>query len=536
MASTPAEDGLARASTRSRVSGALLGPRAARRLTLTHALDDVADSLINLSLVGSLFFSVSLEASRSRILLYLVLTAAPLALVAPIVGPLLDRLRAGYRSVVLTSQLARVLLALGLASSLLSLAFYPLVFGVLLARKAYALAKTAMLAQLVTERDDLVVASGHLARTGTVTGGLGTALGGVMIATVGVVWLPVVAAVVYLLAALATIRIPRVEQRRTVAAAVVRAETPPEVRQARTGVAALRAAAGALTFLLALAIKRGGGDEWIFAAALVGAGVGVFLGTLVSPRLHRRLASDRVVLLALMVPGVVSAFGVLTIGSLSIVAIAFTIGLAGSVASRSMDALYGRVPDLVRGRVIARTELGFQTANLGGAIIAVSTAPSPRMGFAVVAVVLLIAGVGTASTMRVSLRHEAGRWLLGGPAATPIVDLPDAILAEALQLAERGECRLAIVLADSAVRVADARSVCAVAPSDAWCAFSDAVDGVVTGRVDPDAALAVAVVQQAATEVAVLVAQTSGSASGSASAEGVDTCSGSPDTTQPSST
>ena len=41
-------------------------------------------------------------------------------------------------------------------------------------------------------------------------------------------------------------------------------------------VAGTRAAAGALTFLLALTIKRGGGDKWIFVAALVAAGVGTF--------------------------------------------------------------------------------------------------------------------------------------------------------------------------------------------------------------------------------------------------------------------
>ena len=31
-----------------------------------------------------------------------------------------------------------------------------------------------------------------------------------------------------------------------------------------------------ITFLLALAIKRGGGDEWIYALALVAAGFGAF--------------------------------------------------------------------------------------------------------------------------------------------------------------------------------------------------------------------------------------------------------------------
>ena len=71
----------------------VIGPPAIRRLTYTHAVDDFADSLITLSLIGSLFFSVSLEASRSRILLYLLLTAAPLAIVAQVVGPALDRIR-----------------------------------------------------------------------------------------------------------------------------------------------------------------------------------------------------------------------------------------------------------------------------------------------------------------------------------------------------------------------------------------------------------------------------------------------------------
>ena len=70
-------------------------------------------------------------------------------------------------------------------------------FGILLSRKAYALAKTAMVAQLAPERTELVTASGHLARTGTIAGGIGTAVGGGLIALFGVEWLPVVAAVVF---------------------------------------------------------------------------------------------------------------------------------------------------------------------------------------------------------------------------------------------------------------------------------------------------------------------------------------------------
>ena len=81
-----------------------MGHPAVRRLTLAHALDDLADGLINISLLGSLFFSVSLEASRDRILLYLVLTVAPLAVVVPAIGPLLERTEAGYRATLVGSQ------------------------------------------------------------------------------------------------------------------------------------------------------------------------------------------------------------------------------------------------------------------------------------------------------------------------------------------------------------------------------------------------------------------------------------------------
>ncbi len=463
------------------------GPTAIRRLTLTHAVDDFADSLITLSLVGSLFFSVSLEASRSRILLFLLLTAAPLAIVAQVVGPALDRIRAGSRFVVIWSHLTRAVFSLLLASSLLSLAFYPLVFGILLSRKAYALAKTAMVAQLAPERTALVTASGHLARTGTIAGGVGTAVGGGLIALVGVEWLPVAAAVVFVAAAILAGRIPSTVVDTPVESVVIRVETPVDVRRAAPAVATIRAAEGALTFLLALSIKRGGGDEWIFVAALVAAGIGTFLGTMVSPRLHRAFSSDGIVVLTLLIPGAMSAFGVLTIGSLSIVGIALAIGLGGSVAARAMDALYGGVPYLIRGRVISRNELLFQLANVTGAAIAVLVYPGPRVGFAAVAVVLILGGITYASELRLSLRHEAGRWLLGQRPPTANEALPLGLLAEAMRFSEQGDHYVSIVVADSAVRVLDARSS-ASSGSEAqllWDALVDEIAAVVAGTTVP---------------------------------------------------
>jgi predicted MFS family arabinose efflux permease len=504
VARASADGHTARPTFLSRLGASLAGPRSIRRLTITHAVDDFADSLITLSLIGSLFFSVSLESSRTNILLYLLLTAAPLAVVAQVVGPALDRIRAGSKVVVICSHLARAILALLLTSSLLSLAFYPLVFGILVSRKAYGLAKTAIVAQLAPERTELVAASGLLARTGTIAGGIGTAAGGGLIALVGVKWLPTAAAVVFVCAAVLASRIPTVAGEARVESAVIRVQTPIEVRRATPGVATIRAAEGALTFLLALSIKRGGGDEWIFVAALVAAGIGTFVGTIVSPRLHRAFSSDGIVVLTLLIPGAMSAFGVLTIGSFSIVLIALAIGLGGSVAARAMDALYGGVPHLMRGRVISRNELFFQLANVTGAAVAVLVYPGPRVGFAAVAAVLVLGGLTYASQLRLSLRHEAGRWLLGQRRRPVTEGLPLGLLAEALRFAEQGDHYVAIVVADSAVRVLNAREP-GPSPSTAepaWEALADRVTAVAAGTFDPTYDDSMAVIEAAGALIA----------------------------------
>ena len=67
------------------------------RFTLATVLSGVADALVAMSLAGSLFFSLSPEASRQQVLLYLLINMAPFALLAPLVGPVIDRFRPGHR-------------------------------------------------------------------------------------------------------------------------------------------------------------------------------------------------------------------------------------------------------------------------------------------------------------------------------------------------------------------------------------------------------------------------------------------------------
>src|SRR5690348_1374508 len=66
-------------------------PSTFARLSRTHALAMAGDTLITLALAGSLFFSISPTAARGRVALSLVLTMAPFAVVAPLLGPAIDR-------------------------------------------------------------------------------------------------------------------------------------------------------------------------------------------------------------------------------------------------------------------------------------------------------------------------------------------------------------------------------------------------------------------------------------------------------------
>jgi hypothetical protein len=70
------------------------------RLAHPHALIAAADAFFGVSLAGSLFFNVSLDAARPRIVLYLLVTMAPFVVVAPFVGPFVDRLPGGHRMLI----------------------------------------------------------------------------------------------------------------------------------------------------------------------------------------------------------------------------------------------------------------------------------------------------------------------------------------------------------------------------------------------------------------------------------------------------
>jgi hypothetical protein len=114
------------------------------RLALTHVLSTAGDTMVTISLAGSLFFSISPDAAKSKVILYLLLTAAPFAVVAPLLGPVIDRSRGARRALVITSTSLRAVVCIIMAGDVKSLLLFPEAFTMLVLSKIYLVTKGAL--------------------------------------------------------------------------------------------------------------------------------------------------------------------------------------------------------------------------------------------------------------------------------------------------------------------------------------------------------------------------------------------------------
>src|SRR5690349_18609101 len=55
-----------------------------------HALNSAGDALVAVALAGTIFFGLDVNKARAQVALYLLVTMAPFALIAPLIGPALD--------------------------------------------------------------------------------------------------------------------------------------------------------------------------------------------------------------------------------------------------------------------------------------------------------------------------------------------------------------------------------------------------------------------------------------------------------------
>jgi MFS family permease len=168
---------------REAVGGRVLGARAAGRpldrLAWVHATSTFGDALVAVALAGTLFFAVPVAAARPRVALYLLLTVAPFAVVAPLLGRLLDGRTGAGRLALAAAMALRAALAALAVTRTESLLLYPLAFGLLVCSRAHGISRTAMVPELLGPDDqrDLVAVNGRMARVAALGGTAGALLG-----------------------------------------------------------------------------------------------------------------------------------------------------------------------------------------------------------------------------------------------------------------------------------------------------------------------------------------------------------------------
>src|ERR1700709_2016392 len=130
-------------------------------------VSSAGDALIAVTLAGSQFLSVQPGEARNKVAMYLLITMAPFALLAPLVGPMLDRFPNGRRIALGVTLLARAGLAYSLASYIngSGLLLYPLAFGLLMISKAFSVARSAVVPRVVPDGMTLVKANSRLTLT-----------------------------------------------------------------------------------------------------------------------------------------------------------------------------------------------------------------------------------------------------------------------------------------------------------------------------------------------------------------------------------
>ena len=216
-------------------------------LAVAHALSAAGDAFVAVSLAGSLFFTVSPDASREQVLTYLLITMAPLAVLSPIVGPAIDRFRESQRYVAAGFYVFRGVCCLALALTLLQLAFYPIVLGMLIVSKASGIVKQTLVQTLVDDPEELVATNARLARFATITASVAVVMAAGVFATAGPEWSLRMAAVVLALAGAVVLRARPTTEPPDTSDDLEYAETHlPLVVVSSIGMLAIRAAGGVL--------------------------------------------------------------------------------------------------------------------------------------------------------------------------------------------------------------------------------------------------------------------------------------------------
>ncbi|GAB2932332.1 hypothetical protein GCM10027047_30810 [Rhodococcus aerolatus] len=178
--------------------------------SLTYAVmaGYASDAAIAVSLANTLFFAAATAESKANVALYLLITVAPFAVIAPLVGPALDRVQRGRRLALSGSFVLRAVLAVVMAVNFDNWLLYPAALGVLVLSKSFGVLKSSVMPRVLPPGISLVTSNSRLTVFGLVGGGVVGAVASGVAAVTGSAGSLVFTAAVMLVGAWLCLRIP----------------------------------------------------------------------------------------------------------------------------------------------------------------------------------------------------------------------------------------------------------------------------------------------------------------------------------------
>jgi MFS family permease len=422
------------------------------RLFDLHAISCAGDTLIAIGLAGTIFFNVPLGEARSKVALYLLITMVPFALLAPVIGPLLDHFRHGRRYALAVTMLGRAFLAWLISDNLHGWQLYPAVFGVLALSRAYGVARSAAVPRLLPEGVGLSQVGARASVYGTFAGALVAPLG-LAAFWLGPQWPLRVAAVIFIVGMVIALRLPPradseppeavphpIRAMLRLGRGADRPITGKLIVGALIGSATLRFLYGFVLVYFAFVIAAGELDTTVLGrdvgnkiAVGVVAGslaIGTFLSTAIGTRLRirRPLALQSAGLVITATAGVLAtvAYNLVTAALFALVT-----AIVSGIAKLTIDAsIQERVPERLRASAFGHSETVLIIAWVVGGAVGIIPLGG-RLGVGVAAAFAVLAGV-RAVVVAGRLHNERlhGRPEAPGDAApppeTPADPWPDA--------------------------------------------------------------------------------------------------------------
>ena len=400
------------------------------RLARTHAAGTAGDAVVAVALASSMFFKLDPGEARLSIIRYLILTMVPFAIISPLIGPLIDRLRSGHRYVIIGTAGGRAVLCAFMIGDIggQNPFFFFEALGVLALQKAYQVARNALVPTVVKSDAELVEGNSKLALISGLMGFAG-AIPGAALGQIGPEWTVGFAVFMFGLTAVLATRIPATQ----VASEPADKAEKIELRGAGIVLAAsamglLRGIVGFLTLLLAFDFRGDDVPAWQFGAVVAASVVGGLVGAALAPRLRQAVNEERMLTGVLMLTTVAAVVALLVGRVRGAAILAAAVGIAASAGKLAFDSIVQRdAPDANRGRSFAKFETRFQLFWVLGAFIAIApTDLSATTGFVVVA---LVAGFATFSYVvgRLATQHRSGQSTVATARAAAIEERMKAV-------------------------------------------------------------------------------------------------------------